>query len=719
MRGVLDSDLGGATGRLSSWVAAGVIVAGAVGCTTQYPTDQAPRRPVAVNAGPSRPPTRVRVVAGDQQRGPILVPLPAPIVVEVGDDQGPISGATVTFELLVAVDDENVSDTVVVTGADGRVATTWQPGHLAGSRQLGVSVQDGPSALVTAFIDPGPASRAFAATESARFLLGTANYFAIVAGLEDAYGNRIGGMPARFAIDSGGGTFLETGGDTTSRTAVNYAYWSPGPLIRRNVAHFEAGAFRSEPVVLVGAVGIIAPVSGDSQRARPGAQVPERPTVQAKNLAGTPLGAGFPIQFNVIGELGGILPLETVVTDPTGRAALSVPWVLRPGAGDNRLLVTGELEEATYTFHAEAVPPKPERIVVLTGNGSVGTVGNFLAARQEVVVLDSAGQPLADQPILSEVLDGGGITRSFPAHRTDSLGRAKIANWRLGPRLGPQRLRISTPGLPPQPIILSAVAVSAVSSEFAIETKFQGVFPVWVTPILAKAVEPWERIVVGDLPDVAVDLPADAGGCFPAIHGTIDDVLIFVRVVTLDGPGKDIADARVCRFRSNGLPLISQITLDHDDLVAVDQSAGLAAVIGHMIGHSLGFGTAWNARSNLVDTLRFRFLGPSAAQAGNWLRWSPGSELVPLDWVPLGNGFDLASLIHWSPSLNPDIMSATVSRLSGISIATAGALRDLGYQVDDRSAVTFFAPGLGSSPIGTPTWRPDGWRSAPAERRPQ
>ena len=65
---------------------------------------------------------------------------------------------------------------------------------------------------------------------------------------------------------------------------------------------------------------------------------------------------------------------------------------------------------------------------------------------------------MPDQPILAEVVGSNGATRVFTQQVSDSLGRARVGTWRLGPVPGPNQLRVSNPNLPPSPVVLTVTA---------------------------------------------------------------------------------------------------------------------------------------------------------------------------------------------------------------------------------------------------------------------
>ncbi len=541
------------------------------------------------------------------------------------------------------------------------------------------------------------------------FTLGIPTEVSVSARLLDSVGNDLSGYKVTWVVDSGGGRISRVPVQDTTRIGGSItADWLLGDTARRQVAHVEAGGLVSQSHLVFGAVGKLAIVSGNNQRGRPGQALPSPVVVKAFTTRDVPLGPGFPVIFRPLDRFGIAKASDTVLTDASGLATQPVPWTLEPGGGRNAMTVLGETGgPSVVTATAEAVAPKPERIIIGAGNNQRGSAGTFLSVRPVVTVLDSAGLPMPNQPIEAAIFGPGGSTRSFAAHRTDDHGQARIAAWRLGYGPGPNRLRVSTPGLPPTPVTFDAVVDSLPSRAFTITTQFRGVFPIWLALPLGRAATGWEQVVVGDLPDWITPLPADPSGCHPAVDRPIDDLLVIIEVVRLDGPGNQLGDVKICRTRPNGLPLVSRIRLDHDDLDRVDDQVGIERALRHFLGHALGLGTGWAGRADLADPAGLRYLGQSTVQAANWSRWVPDDPvLLPWDVVPLGD------VIHWADAVGSDIMTATLTRQSEISTLSAAALRELGYLVADSGALDLVRPG---SAVRT-RWRVDGGPPARGSR---
>ena len=625
---------------------------------------------------------KIVIVSGDSQHVTVTQENPLPIVVQVSDSAGPLAGVTVEFAPEGNNPGASVSAAHVVTDANGRASTRWHQGQWAGLRDLGAQVGNLVSVVAYSLVSPGPPAKVLARSENPHLTTADSARTYLYAAVTDQYDNPIDGVGVTFVVDSGGGRLTSLGPpDTTARGGGAARLWWLGPLARRNVAHVEAAGIVSGPAITIGVIGGFTILQGDSQRTRPNKPVPGPIRVQATNVEGKHLGAGFPLYFEAVTPFGGLDLIETALTDAAGQATLSAPWVLGPTEGWYRLFAQAEYDGPYTTIHAFALAPRPERIVVRSGAAIHGSAGNFPASRPEVEVLDSAGAPMPNQPVFVETVGSTGEARGYQAQRTDSLGRARIPGWRLAGVPGPNQIRITTPGLPPAPLLITATGDSLPDHRFTLSTRFDGVFPIWTAPALTDAVREWEQAVLGDLPDVAVDLPADPGHCHPAVRTTIDDILVYVHFATIDGANGTTATTRVCRYRAGStIPLIVQITIDHDDLGQIDnRPGGFPAFFRHMLGHALGIGTTWPQRPDLADSLQARFVGASAVSAFNWLKWTPNTGADPVDGVPLGLGSDW---IHWA-NLITDVMTGVPAFGNAIGAVSLAALRDLGYTVDD------------------------------------
>ncbi|MBC7821639.1 MAG: hypothetical protein IAG10_32535, partial [Planctomycetaceae bacterium] len=185
----------------------------------------------------------------------------------------------------------------------------------------------------------------------------------------------------------------------------------------------------------------------------------------------------------------------------------------------------------------------------------------------------------------------------------------------------------------------------------------------------------WESIIRGDLPDVVV-----------ANVGTIDDLVITVTVMAIDGPGGVMGLTGIDVQRTGTfLPAMASITIDAADLPTIEADGSLSDVILHEVGHALGFGTIWLQQGLVASpgTSNPRFLGAQATAEFDRIFRSTEPN------VPVENGGGTGSAdLHWRESrFGNELMSSVIGIGSNpLSRVTVAALADMGYQVDFSQA---------------------------------
>ncbi|HEY0970366.1 MAG TPA: leishmanolysin-related zinc metalloendopeptidase [Gemmatimonadales bacterium] len=259
-------------------------------------------------------------------------------------------------------------------------------------------------------------------------------------------------------------------------------------------------------------------------------------------------------------------------------------------------------------------------------------------------------------------------------------------------------LRVVAPaaGSELQPVRPPALPVGRGDGSYSIRIAWAGTANARAQEVVGAAVERWRRVVVGDLPDVSMDIPADA--CFDgqvAESVVVDDLLVYVRVVAIDGPAGTLARAGPCFVRSgSSLPVVGVVELDEADL---DRSpATVESVLVHELGHVLGIGTLWEQIGLLHgdDGDDPVFLGETAL--GAWTELG-GSAMVPVE----NRGGKGTRLGHWRESVfRTELMTGWLgSGGNPMSRMTVASLRDLGYAVNMSAADPYVLPGeSGASP---------------------
>jgi hypothetical protein len=200
----------------------------------------------------------------------------------------------------------------------------------------------------------------------------------------------------------------------------------------------------------------------------------------------------------------------------------------------------------------------------------------------------------------------------------------------------------------------------------------------------------WQRIITSELPNVSLDAPADScGDGSPAIHRTVDDVLILVSLEPIDGAGNVLGAAGPCYVRNpTTLPVMGLMRFDTADLDVLESQGVLQTVILHEMGHVLGFGTIWPDLGLLADPSLPPANGTdphfTGAQARIAFDEVGGAGYTGLK-VPVENtGGESTADSHWRESVFGDeLMTGELdlgaNPLSRVTVASFG---DMGYSVN-------------------------------------
>ena len=267
------------------------------------------------------------------------------------------------------------------------------------------------------------------------------------------------------------------------------------------------------------------------------------------------------------------------------------------------------------------------------------------------------------------------------------------------------------------------VTVVRPATPFDIELVFATSMTAAQEAAFRRAAERWMEILAPtDLPDARMDRTLGCGGDprFERYVETIDDLMIVVAVVEIDGPLGTLGRAGPCWLRvASSLPLYGRIEMDAADLGRLG-AADLQEVILHEMGHVLGIGLVWRrldllrnpaSATSAPDT---HFAGPLTIaafdEAGGT---SYGGAKVPVENMG-GQG---SRNSHWRDTvLAPELMTPyqRLGVAEPLSAITIQSLADLGYEVDATLADPYRLPdaalaraleGAPRIPYGDDIWR--------------
>ena len=198
----------------------------------------------------------------------------------------------------------------------------------------------------------------------------------------------------------------------------------------------------------------------------------------------------------------------------------------------------------------------------------------------------------------------------------------------------------------------------------------------------------WQSVIVrGTAP---FSLPPSqtclVGGTVPSV---IDDILIDVAVVPIDGPGNVLGSAGpTCMASGTDLAVTGEMTFDSADVASLLLDGAFDDVVLHEMGHVLGIGTLWNTvpyggTRNFTagtGTSSTRYTGHRGVAEYSVLSGVASVASVPVEDTGGGGTQDS----HWRESVFGDeLMTGWIDiGTTPLSRVTVAALADLGLQVD-------------------------------------
>lgn len=223
----------------------------------------------------------------------------------------------------------------------------------------------------------------------------------------------------------------------------------------------------------------------------------------------------------------------------------------------------------------------------------------------------------------------------------------------------------------------TTTTTTTTTGSFQIDVTMTG-FTAAQQQILQQAVDRWEEIIVGDLPNVTYQ------------GRVIDDLAIAFSAITVDGTGGVLGQAAATAFRSgSGLPYRGYVQLDTADVASMQNNGTLLSVLEHEIAHVLGFGVLWDSMGLLSGTRTSSpgYTGANAVAAYNAI-FGTNVSSIPVE----ADGGSGTALAHWEESvLGNELMTGWINtgQSNPLSRITIASLADLGYQVNLAAADTY------------------------------
>jgi hypothetical protein len=359
-----------------------------------------------------------------------------------------------------------------------------------------------------------------------------------------------------------------------------------------------------------------------------------------------------------------------------------------------------------YACGDSSGPPATATLVVRSGNTQSALAGTALPNPIVVALQDGSGNPIGGQTATFTVTAGGGFLSSSTG-QTNPDGTITAPTWTLGKSDVPQKVQVSVGGQ-------TAEVNASVQTDYKIEVRFFG-RPLTQSQqaLFTSAAARVRAMIVGKLPLVNVE-GADVSGCIgqstPKLTGTIDGLVIYASIDSIDGPNKTVAQSGPCFIRQNELgepdyrTVIGKMKFDSADIGPL--AAVLENTIVHEMLHVVGFGSFWDVKPlvDTTDTATARYIG-SGGVAGCR---AVGGTVTCASSVPIENCVGISNcgagniFVHWrETTFRTELMTGFINfGPEPLSAMTIKSFEDLNYAVNTADADAYTIA-VGSRSIGT------------------
>lgn len=521
--------------------------------------------------------------------------------------------------------------------------------------------------------------------------------------VRDARGQGVPDVSVRWTVVSGGGHVETPTVRTNAQGVASSGGWTLGP--EAGVQTLQATAQGMRTVVFT-ATAVAAPpvalvrVTPELPMMTVGTTVTAPPEVRAVDASGYPV-ANVPVVFSVIAG-GGTLSSEQATTDSRGVATAGV-WTLGTAAGTQAVRATSNgLTAADIEVHS--VGGAPVSMTLVSGQDQQGFAGSAIPQPPTVRVLDHYGNNVGNAAVTFTAGPGSGTVSGATVQTDFATGTASVSSWILG--AAPLQTLVATSASLPGTSVTFRANVTA--SQFDIDVRFVGEGGTErQRQAFASAVSRWRRVITGDIGTTSLNVPAgECASWIPAIHESINDLVIYVRLTAIDGVGKILGQASPCYVNSTSkLPVLGFFELDVDDLAKLLDRGTLDDVVLHEMGHILGVGTMWSYGRTLLtgrggdDPYFTGAAGRESFMAFGGITYtSPG---VPVE----NSGAAGTRDAHWRRTIFANELMQGYAQAGGMPMSrvTIASLADLGYTVSYNGADSFsFFPALRALAFDTP-----------------
>lgn len=514
--------------------------------------------------------------------------------------------------------------------------------------------------------------------------------------VRNARGEGVSGVLVRWTVLSGNGSVGNESVRTDASGSASSGGWTLGP--QPGAQQLQAVVTGSSPVTFTATATSSPPARLTVMQNLPetgvGTAVSQSPAVRAEDIAGNPV-AGVTVSFAVVAGGGSITAAQA--TTNAGGVASAGTWTLGTVSGTQTVRATsGTLPPTDINVTAKAAAPAA--ITIVAGDGQTGVAGGTVSQPPVVRVTDSYGNNVGNVPVTFAPGAGSGTVTGGTVQTDAATGTAIVSSWTLG-------------NAPAQTLVASSSAMSGKSvtfratvavSQFDIDVRFVGEGGTdRQRQAFTSAVARWRKVITGDIGTTPLKTPAgECASWIPAVDESVNDLVIFVRLASIDGAGKVLGQASPCYVNAgNNLPIMGFFELDVDDLAMLQSQGTLDDVVLHEMGHILGIGTLWTYQRSLLSGRGSEdpYFSGVATRSQFASLGGDGYAGTP---VPVENSGSTGTRdAHWRRTVFTNELMQGYARPGGMPMSrvTIASLADLGYAVSYAGSDSFtFFPAMSS-----------------------
>ena len=651
---------------------------------------------------------------GDNQSGVVNTPLavtPSVLVKSPGAGGVPVSGVTVNWAITAG--GGSVLSAVSTTNITGVALNSWTVGGTVGTNNQGLSATvaglTGSPVTFTASAAAPPTQIAVFSGDAQTGTAGQALAQPLVVLVQNAANAPVAGVLVNWAVTAGGGalptstSITDAAGHASIGLTVGTVAAASNQAVTATVTGLAGSPVTFTASVVAAAAAQIAKSSGDAQTGTVGTLLPQPIAVVVKDTYGN-VKSGATVNW-LAGD--GSTTVASSVTDAAGIA--STGWTIGTVAGTSNQSATATaagLAGSPLTFTASATAGPAAVLAIVSGDAQTAMVGNALPLPLVASVKDAFNNPVAGVNVNWAAATGGGSV-SAATVATTAAGTSTVTRT-LGGTVGAQTTTASAAGTTPASVTFNATG-SALVSGYAITLRYLSTVSPARQAVFQAAANRWAGIITADLADVVTGAvpPAQCGSNSPAFNETIDDLLIFVTLDSIDGPFGILGSAGPCFVRVVGgvatrLSLVGRMRFDTADVAFMETNGIFQAVMTHEMGHVIGIGSLWLQPASLPPLV----VGPAAlggtdpyfigASAVAQFNANGGGVYLGIPVPVEATGGPGTQDSHWRESvMGKELMTGFVSLIANpLSAITVGSLADIGYTVSYVNADPYTVNGV-------------------------